>query len=348
MPYINYAKLNAQRSAKVTSVTKTFSSIPWDKLYQVYMTAADEWEDTATAAHRSSHDESYKYFLARKTVEAQEGEAGAYEGNIADENPQMPYSPLPGKAKGRRRAGNKAIVDNFLSVYQFGDWSTTILPDIITKIGNMPTVKNENGLISGKRFIKDNFRTDADRGLWMFLMLDSRSAYLPTQYRGTARQYSSLVPLILYAQRLLHGTLYSAWDPAEIKNFVVNDDLADAMLFRPSEDEWPTTEQLISGREQGLKVQTGKDAGKLRSALSTYKLYATTGTCYQGMPHLVQVMLSQIWVAHPENRTKYMVLDPLNWDRVPPPLIDTDVFQKPVYENLTPTSSDTEHDLPWM
>jgi hypothetical protein len=57
-------------------------------------------------------------------------------------------------------------------------------------------------------------------------------------------------------------------------------------------------------------------------------------------------MLSQIWVAHPENRTKYMVLDPLNWDRVPPPLIETDIFQKPVYE--ISVAVDTDNDLPWM
>jgi len=348
MPYINYAKVNAQRSAKssaVTSVTKSFSSIPWEKVYQLYLAAADEWEDTATAAQHASADEKYKYYLSMKALEAVTAESGAYEGNIADEHVQNAYPPLPGKAKGRRKAGLKAVVDNFLNVYKFGDWSTTIMPDIITKIGNMSTAKNDNGLISGKRFVKDNFRTDADRGLWVFLMLDSRGSYLPTQYRGTAKQYSALVPLIPYAQRLLHGTPYSAWDPAEIHQ-VVNEDLADAMLFRAPEDQWPDKDHLISGRVQGLTVQTGKDKGKLRSAQSTWKLYATTGTCYQGMPHLTQVMLAQIWVAHPENRTKYMVLDPLNWDRVPPPLIETDIFQKPVYE--TSVAVDTDNDLPWM
>jgi len=57
MPYINYAKVNAQRSAKssaVTSVTKSFSSIPWEKVYQLYLAAADEWEDTATADRKST------------------------------------------------------------------------------------------------------------------------------------------------------------------------------------------------------------------------------------------------------------------------------------------------------
>lgn len=52
-------------------------------------------------------------------------------------------------------------------------------------------------------------------------------------------------------------------------------------------------------------------------------------------------MLAQIWVAHPDNRTKYMVLDPLNWDRVPPALIQVEV--------LEPRTSQVEYtsDLPW-
>jgi hypothetical protein len=37
-------------------------------------------------------------------------------------------------------------------------------------------------------------------------------------------------------------------------------------------------------------------------------------------------MLTQIWCAHPENRTKYMVLCPYAWDCIPPPLISNNIF----------------------
>ena len=340
--YINYARINAQRStgksSAVTSITKDFNSIPWAKLYETYMEAALDWEETALAAQHSQEDDAYEHLISKKETALESTESGAYEGNLRDEYPKPQYAPLASRGYGRRKAGQKAVIENFIKSYNFGDWSETIMPQIITKIGSMPFVKNENGLISGKRFVADNFKTDADKGLYIFLMLDTRSSYLGTQYKGTSRPYSSLVPLILYAIRLVRGVVYTAWDPEEIR-LVVNNDLADAMLFRT--DVWPTKDEILEGRQKGLTIGSGKDAGKIRSPLSTFKLYATTGTCFWGMPSCVQLMLAQIWVAHPDNRTKYMVLDPLNWDRVPPALIQVEV--------LEPRTSQVEYtsDLPW-
>lgn len=341
--YINYARVNAQRStgksSAVTTVKKSFSSFPWAEAYSVYKTAGDEWEELALLAQRAEEDAAYEALIRKLENKVLESESGSYEGNLRDENPQTNQRPLANRAYGRRKAGQKALVDNVINVYNLGDWSETILPEILTKVGNMHITRNSNGLISGKRFVLDNFVTDADKGLWAFLMLDSRSSYLGTQYKGPSRPYSTLVPLILYAVRLVRGEPYTAWDPAELRS-VVNHELAEAMLF--TTDEWPTRDELITGREQGLTIGSGKDAGKKRSALSTFKLYATKDTCYQGMPACLQVMLAQIWVAHPDNRTKYMVLDPTNWDRVPPPLIEIE----PIDPKLPYTGS-YESDLPW-
>jgi hypothetical protein len=41
------------------------------------------------------------------------------------------------------------------------------------------------------------------------------------------------------------------------------------------------------------------------------------------LPKLVQIMVCQTWCAHPNNRTQYMVLNPLDWDNLPEPLIQT-------------------------
>lgn len=343
--YINYARINAQRntgkSSAVTSITKDFNSLPWAKAWEAYKEGADEWEEVALAAHKAQLDDAHAHLIRKKEMAWEEvnSESGTYEGNFNDEFPQPAYAPLPSRAYGRRRAGQKALIEKFIKGNNFGDWSETIMPQIITKLGNMPFVKNENGLISGKRFIADNFKTDAERGLWAFLMLDTRSSYLTTQYKGTARPYSSLVPLILYAIRLVKGVPYTAWDPEEIR-LVVNNDLADAMLFRT--DDWPTRDEILEGREKGLTIGSGKDAGKLRSPLTTFKLYATANTCFSGMPACVQVMLAQIWVAHPDNRSKYMILDPLNWDRVPPALIQVEAFDPQPQQSVEYTS-----DLPW-
>ena len=345
--YINYARVNAQRTATrstgkssaVTTVKKSFSNIPWAEAYSIYKTAGDEWEELATLAQRAEEDSAYEASIQKLETRVSEGESGAYEGNIRDENPQTNRKPLAHRAYGRRKAGQKALIENFINAYNLGDWSETIMPEIITKVGGMHLTRNSNGLISGKRFIYDNFTTDADKGLWAFLMLDSRSCYLSTQYKGSSKPYSTLVPLILYAVRLVRGEAYTAWDPAELRS-VVNHELAEAMLF--TTDQWPTRDELIEGREQGLTIGSGKDMGKKRSPISTFKLYATSGTCYQGMPACLQVMLAQIWVAHPDNRTKYMVLDPTNWDRVPPPLIEAEPLAP-----KTPYTGSYESDLPW-
>lgn len=343
--YVNYARINSQRntgkSSAVTSIKKDFNSIPWAKAWEVYKEGGDEWEETALEAHKSHEDDAYDHLIRKKEQAYEEvhSESGTYEGNFRDEFPKPAYSPLPNRAYGRRKAGQKALIEKFMKVYSFGDWSETVMPQIITKLGNMPFVKNENGLISGNRFIKDNFKTDEDRGLWAFLMLDTRSSYLTTQYKGPARQYSSLVPLILYAIRLVKGELYTAWDPEEIRS-VVNHELAEAMLFRA--EEWPTKDEILEGREKGLTIGSGSDAGKKRPPLTTFKLYATNGTCFWGMPSLVQVMLAQIWVAHPDNRTKYMILDPLNWGKVPVALIQVEFLDPQPLQSVGYTS-----DLPW-
>jgi hypothetical protein len=60
------------------------------------------------------------------------------------------------------------------------------------------------------------------------------------------------------------------------------------------------------------------------------------------IPALAGTMLCQIWVAHPSLRTEYMVLDPYNWDRMPPSLIATEIFaqkepiKKPKKDDQTP------------
>lgn len=47
-------------------------------------------------------------------------------------------------------------------------------------------------------------------------------------------------------------------------------------------------------------------------------------------------MLTQVWVAHPSLRNEYMVLDPVNWDQMPEPLIPTEL-----HKIITPSK------LPW-
>ena len=53
-------------------------------------------------------------------------------------------------------------------------------------------------------------------------------------------------------------------------------------------------------------------------------------------------MTAQIWGAHPSNRTEYMILDWLNWDNMPEPIISTDVIAAPERVSKVPRDA-----LPW-
>jgi hypothetical protein len=72
------------------------------------------------------------------------------------------------------------------------------------------------------------------------------------------------------------------------------------------------------------------------------------------VPELAQTMIAQIWCAHPSNRTKYMVLDPKNWDAIPAPLISSDIFGSGTGGNISSgglpkrKSSGDNPDFPWL
>ena len=157
-------------------------------------------------------------------------------------------------------------------------------------------------------------------GIYRFLMIDARSGYLERMHSGDSKKYCTIVPLILYAHKLYNNVDYSRWE-RETLHYVVNESLCEAMLTETPE---LTTERLLELRDIGL-VQKGEK----RSPMSTYSLYRLGETELKHCNTLVKLMLCQTWAAHPSNRTKYMILDPMNWDKMPVPLVDTNIFKVP-------------------
>jgi hypothetical protein len=199
--------------------------------------------------------------------------------------------------------------------------------------------------VSGLEFVKAHFKTPYMMGLYRFLMLDTRGSYLTKQYKGDARNYSALVPLIMSAFKRYHNIPYSAWKKDELK-WVVNPELCKAMMYeQPAPTEIGMSrgfskDELLQLRDQGLTWKSGPNVGTLRNALYTHTLYGMQGTVFEEVPDLAQVMLTQIWCAHPENRTKYMVLVPDAWDNIPVSLIAPTMFITPVYTS-------TSEVMPW-
>jgi hypothetical protein len=252
------------------------------------------------------------------------------------------------KSEIRRKITQETIKDVWIAKHKLKPVLVALMPQVMVWLQHKHVILAEvctaEGQIDGRKMLNHifDFSSEWDRGLYQFLMLDARSAYLSTQYKGESKPYCALVPLIPYAFKLYRSTPYSKWDKATLK-WVVNSSLCDAMTLEPKEF---TRQDLLVARDRGLTIMSGEKEGSKRNPMTTHRLWSTKDTVLEGLPELAQVMLAQIWCAHPSNRTNGMVLDPYNWDQMPTPLITEDIFNmKPVITKKLKV--DTSNDLPW-
>lgn len=331
---------------QTTVIKKDFKTIPFDKAVEVYRDAADMALDTQQSALDYSHKQHVQNL---EKLYADSSEA-PYEGNFADSVPRPEISQVK-KLDIRRKSGNRALVEIFVPRYHLDKCWTWMMPQIVTHLAKLtPTIKptasgSIEGQIDGLEYVKKYFFNGDlwHEGLYRFLMLDSRSSYLQQQYKGDGRAYCALVPLIMYAHKLHNQIPYAAWGRENLR-YVVNDSLCQAML---SDVPHISNEELLQIREAGLTVRTGAKAGETRNAVTTYKLYGVQETEIGMLPEMAQTMLAQIWCAHPDNRTKYMVLDPRQWDSVPAPLIAQSVFKVPEPKPVPFVTKPQFNAMPW-
>lgn len=314
-------------------------SIPFQTLPQI---AEDLYSEKVQEAQEVLDQEFHEEVARRERAYTASHEAPSEVG-FADQVVERRVN----KALLRYQANQEAIKDIWIPKYKLETVLLSVMPQIIAHIGNRlikwPEVMTVEGKIDGKKVLSQafDFSSDWEKGLYLFLMLDSRSPYLTTQYKGESKAYCALVPLILYAFKLNQKIKYSQWDKDTL-SWVVNKSLCNAMKW---DAPIPSREELIAARELGLTYQSGAKMGQQRNPQSTYKLFATKGGALEGCPDLVGTMLTQIWCAHPQNRTQYMILDPHNWDRMPTPLITENIFSSVIKKNTQ--QDDGSADLPW-
>lgn len=321
MYFIKQPRKNLLNTRVINGSTQ---SIPWEESARIYKEAADTAEANARLAVKDVYDKAYASRRAEaiRLAGIDEGEA-SYEGDLG-----LEYKPpqIDGDAlrRLRNKAGGDAVREYFVKPYHIKSWGIKLLDQLVAefsrhKLNNL----GSNGTISGFQYLKDNLdpKSDRDVGIYRFLMLDSRSDYLDKMGSGEAKKYCTLVPLILYAHKLYNNVEYSQWE-RETLHYVVNESLREAMLTEVPEGL--TTERLLELRDIGLMQK-----GEKRSPMSTYSLYRLGETEIGHCNSLVKIMLCQTWAAHPSNRTKYMILDPMSWDKMPTPLVDVNVFKVP-------------------
>lgn len=325
---------------KARVITRDLETIPFDRAFRL----CEDAMDLAVATHKQQADQEFQHEIEQLEQAWTASHEAPSEVSFAD---QVQY-PVVDEKRIRYKARQKCLVEEFIPQYKLD----TILqqyqmPQIIrwiTRGGALGTeVLTAEGQIDGLLALKKifDFKSEWDRGLYWFLMLDARSAYLKTQYKGEAKTYCALVPLILYAFKLHHNIPYSKWD-RDTLHWVVNEALCQAMLC--AIPEGLDREELLAIRDAGLVFKEGAKKGESRNPISTYKLYGVKDSLIGNLPELAQTMLTQIWCAHPTNRTKYMVLDPENWDHIPPPLVGESLFKPDV---LKPNQESTKEIMPW-
>lgn len=236
-------------------------------------------------------------------------------------------------------------VDNWCELHRIDRFSTWLLPQLVAQIGSwqLKFADNKPDVLAT---LKHNCQDPQQRGYWQ-LTRAKRSLLVKNQVREP--QYSTLTPLILLAFRQVQGVSYSAWRDCENLRWVLEPRILDSVVLSPEQVEIVGglgSERLLELRQQGLTARSSTRLAA-KPAESTWKLYHLEGTELGMLPTLAQTMLTQCWLAHPKNRRDTMILDPLNWDRMPAPLLSTELFQPVQAAPTQPRKQVIHEELPF-
>ncbi len=233
--------------------------------------------------------------------------------------------------------------NSWISNYGIKDYSSWLYPQLMALLAEHKLPRNpDTGFIDGIEYWKHNIDLASEwwKGLVRFIKIDPRGLTMKDkQYTSPGRQYCSLVPIVLASHKLYNDVAYGQWDRDTLRA-VVNKSLADAMLYDLTEEF--STEEILAIRDIGLTVKSGTRSGQMNKPESTFKMYGIEDSFFKQLPHLVQVMLAQIWCAHPDNRTNLMVLDCKDWDNIPPKLISSGVLKSEGSEPVERSTSSIE------
>jgi hypothetical protein len=227
-------------------------------------------------------------------------------------------------------------------ILQYNSW---MLPQMLARFGEFQLVRTDTGEIDAARTAMHNLGTDPKlRGMYLVATKLPRGKLVQRQNSPQGAHYGALVPLVMAGLKKYQNIAYSQWHRDGVK-YVVDKNLAQAMLCESVPQL--SLERLLEIRSLGLTTKSGKTEGQVKNPLSTWALTGIGDTELGHLPKLAQTMLTQIWLAHPSVRNEYMILDPENWDRMPPPLITNDIFKAPAVPEVVPKPKDSGNYLPW-
>lgn len=224
-----------------------------------------------------------------------------------------------------------------------------LLPQLVAHFGSWTLVKTAEGQIDCLATIKHNCPDPKSRAFYTLSRI-KRSVLVSNQTKSP--DYATLTPLILMGQKRMAGVNYDSWRTAKDLSWMLEPRLLEAVMINHEVLEQVNSlgsDRLIEIRNQGLLARTGVKAGQTKPAKSTWSLTGIQDTELGSLPKLTQTILTQCWLAHPESRTPYMILDLNDWDAMPQPLVTNDIF-KAVVQPQQPTKKQTKETanlMPW-
>lgn len=237
---------------------------------------------------------------------------------------------------------NSSQLEDKAKEHAITNYNSWMLPQILAYLATWTLVADETGKVDPHKTAKKNITSDWDMGLWKVLVRLKRGSLVRAQSNPEFVNYSALVPLYLAAHKRFNNIPYSQWNIDETCR-LIDENLLEAMLWTERYDLG--TERLLEIRQQGLTTKSGARMGTVAKPTSSWCLKGIRDTELGTAPKLVSTMLTQIWVAHPSLRTEYMILDPYNWDRMPPPLVAHDIFKHNDAKKFL--VKEDKEDLPW-
>ena len=226
-----------------------------------------------------------------------------------------------------------------------GSW---LLPQLVAVFGSWRLILVE-GKIDVLQTLKRNCEASVENTAYWRISRITRSLLVASQTKSP--EYATLTPLILAGFKRMQGVGYESWRGLAKLEYVLEPRLLEAVYLKDGDLPNLGSERLLEIRTQGLTTRSGKSAGQLKNAETTWSLNGISDTELGHLPKLTQSILTQIWLAHPVHRHNLMILDPQNWDHMPEPLIAPTIFKQPVKESaaLDPKPNQpTKSLLPWM
>lgn len=224
---------------------------------------------------------------------------------------------------------NGGELEDLAASHCLNGYNLWMLPQLQALFGSFKLRKDDSGKYLPLAMLSDNIGRDPYMtGIWKVVTKLKRSSLVKAQANAQFAEYSALVPLILAGIKKYQDIPYSAWAAEGLEHAM------DEALYLAATCEYDgslSNDRLAELRTQGLQTKSGPKTGEIKKATSSWCLTGVKNTEIGELPKLAQTMLTQIWVAHPSIRSPYMILDPNDWDTMPPVLVSGDVVAKKFY-----------------